>query len=356
MALTLAQFLENAGSVNHARDFRRLFDKLLMGWDIRTAGGLATTGLNNGGVTRYLGAATTGDFAVIQRGAGANMSVDVLMGGAIVGGTESATQGDYFVFNDATTNVTISASDPTNPRIDVIGIRIRDTEYSGASNDATIIVVTGTPAGSPVVPTLPANFLSLAHIAVAALSTQVVTGNITDKRVRTAVAAGGVVPVNGFANLPGVNNWNGQMGFDFTNNLLYVRSQGVWVCITQQFSNVETSETTASAPFVALATAGPSMTIQTRISAAISMHAEISNSGGGYSTISVAVTGATTIAASTGANLGPLNTGTVPIDFTGTPFFNGTLTGGANVFTALYSVQSGTGTFGRRRMTGVGVP
>lgn len=199
---------ENAGTIYHGRTLRRMFERE-RGWDVRVAGGLATSGIANGGVSRYFGAATTGDFAVIQRGAGANMSVDVLTGGALVGGTESATQGVYFVFNDATVNVVISASDPTNARIDVIGLQIRDKEYSGGTDDARLVVITGTPAGSPVVPTLPADFLTLAHVAVAANAGSIVTGNITDKRVQTA-SKGGIIICTA-ATRPTVNLWPGMV-------------------------------------------------------------------------------------------------------------------------------------------------
>lgn len=201
IAGAIAEFQENAGANYHGRDLRRIHDKMMMGWDVRTLGGLSTSGLANGGVAR------SGEYAVSQRGAGANMSVDVTAGGAMVGGTESATQGEYFVFNDATVNVVISASDPTNPRIDVIGIQIRDTEYSGASNDARLVVITGTPAASPAVPTVPADFLSLAHVAVAAAAASIVNANITDKRQR--VSALGGVTICTSTTRPTVNLWAG---------------------------------------------------------------------------------------------------------------------------------------------------
>lgn len=199
---------ENAGTIYHGRTLRRMFERG-QGWDVRTAGGLATSGIANGGVCRYFGSATTGDFAVIQRGAGANMSVDALLGGGLVGGTESASQGMYFVYNDATANVVISASDPTNARIDVIGLQIRDKEYSGGTDDARLLVITGTPAGSPVVPTLPSNFLSLAHVAVAANAASIVTANITDKRVQTA-GKGGIIICTSVTR-PTVNLWPGMV-------------------------------------------------------------------------------------------------------------------------------------------------
>lgn len=202
VADALAQYLENAGAVNHARHLRRINERL-KGWDIRTAGGLATTGTANGGVARYFGSATTGDLSVQQRGAGANMSVDVLLGMALVGGTESAHQGDYAVYNDATVNVVISAADAVNPRIDIIVVRVRDTEYSGGTDNATIEVVTGTPAGVPAEPTIPANCLSLARVDVAALAGSITNANITDRR-RALSSLGGLTQCTS-ATRPSVN-------------------------------------------------------------------------------------------------------------------------------------------------------
>lgn len=125
------------------------------------------------------------DLKVAQHGT-PNMSVDVAPGRVAIAGTESPTlQGVYIGWLDATANVVIAASDPTNPRIDLIVARIKDAQYSGATNSFSIEAVTGTPAGSPVAPAAPANSFILAQVAVAALATTVVTGNITDSRVWT---------------------------------------------------------------------------------------------------------------------------------------------------------------------------
>lgn len=224
----IAQWEENSGAVNHARGLRRIFDRTSMGWDVRTLGGSATSGTANGGVTRYFGAATTGDLSVQQRIAGANMSVDVLLGGALVGGTESAHAGEYFVYNDATFNVAITASDPANPRIDIVGVQIRDSEYSGGTTDARIVVVTGTPAGMPAEPTLPANFLTLARVDVAAAAGSVINANITDRR-RMVSALGGVTVCASSATYPTVNLWNGQVIYDLALAYPLVRQGGAWV-------------------------------------------------------------------------------------------------------------------------------
>jgi hypothetical protein len=99
------------------------------------------------------------------------MSVNVAAGRCFVRSQETLSlgHGTYTGFNDATLNVAVAASDPTNPRRDLVIFQVRDSNYSGASTDARITVVTGTPAASPVDPAVPVNSLVLARIAVAAI-------------------------------------------------------------------------------------------------------------------------------------------------------------------------------------------
>jgi len=133
------------------------------------------------------------DLAVTANGT-PNMSVNVAAGAAFVPGTEATFQGNYFFQNDAVVNLVVAASDPTNPRIDLVVARVRDADYSGATNDASVAVITGTPAASPVVPATPADSILLAQVAVAANAASVVAGNITDKRARaTSILAPDVV-------------------------------------------------------------------------------------------------------------------------------------------------------------------
>jgi hypothetical protein len=128
------------------------------------------------------------DLLVTQNGT-PNMSVNVAAGRCVVVGTENATmQGDYVGWLDAVLNVAISASDPTNGRIDLIVAKFQDAQYSGATNAFSVVAVTGVASGSPVAPAAPANSIILAQISVAATSTTVLTAAITDKR-------GPIVPV-----------------------------------------------------------------------------------------------------------------------------------------------------------------
>jgi hypothetical protein len=164
------------------------------------------------------------DLAVTQNGT-PNMSVNVAAGRAFIRGGVSAGAigvGVYGVMNDATTNVAIAASDPTNPRIDLVCVQVRDTNYGEAASDARFFVVTGTPAGVPAVPSVASlNVLVLAQVAVAAATTTIVTANITDKRTR-ASALGGIQPVTTANRGTGASLSEGVAEFDLdTNDLLF---------------------------------------------------------------------------------------------------------------------------------------
>lgn len=133
------------------------------------------------------------DLLVTQRGAGANMSVDVAAGGVFMRDTTSGYRGRYYGFNDGTVNKTIAAADATNPRRDLIVATVKDASYGVAGNVWAIEVVTGTPAASPSDPTLTAYQFPLARVAVAAAASSITNANITDLRVRAAGLGGFIV-------------------------------------------------------------------------------------------------------------------------------------------------------------------
>lgn len=143
----------------------------------------------------------------------AGMSVRVASGWAAILGTTTTGMGAYTIYNDATVVETITTADPTNPRIDLVCATVRDAYYAGANNDVIFQVIAGTPAGSPVAPSLPDNSISLATVYVGAAVTQINTGNITDTRTSvttnlpvgdlTEVQAGtGISVANGTGPIP----------------------------------------------------------------------------------------------------------------------------------------------------------
>src|SRR3954452_23584235 len=133
--------------------------------------------------------ATSGQ--VTQRGAGANMSVDVAIGDFHL--PRPAGDYSYWGWTDAASNVVITAANAANPRIDVVVAYVDLTVTTGLNNPGALkfAAIAGTPAGSPTVPsdstiqsTLGANvpFVKLGQVTVPANAASIVNANITDIR------------------------------------------------------------------------------------------------------------------------------------------------------------------------------
>lgn len=122
---------------------------------------------------------------------GAGHSVNVAAGQAFVRGTQTAGQGVYLLGNDATVSLLVATPDATNPRIDLVQLRV--TDDSGGAGVGTLDVKTGVPAGSPSPPTPDENALVLATVLVPASAASSENYTITDRRTR-ATALGGVHP------------------------------------------------------------------------------------------------------------------------------------------------------------------
>jgi hypothetical protein len=135
---------------------------------------------------------------VAQKGGGADMSVDIAAGRAMIKGSTSNL---YPVRNTATYNLAIAGNASGNPRIDaiVIYVDLAASPDTTASNVAKFLRVGGTPAGSPVAPTdgdiqtavSGSNpFLRLADVRVDNGETTILDADITDMRVRTKLRTG----------------------------------------------------------------------------------------------------------------------------------------------------------------------
>ena len=113
---------------------------------------------------------------------------------------------------------------------------------------------------------------------------------------------------------------------------------------------VATSETTTSTSYTDLATAGPAITVTTGTTAVIAITCDFSVSPADRGRIGVAVSGASTVAASDAKSLnsaGAVTGATKVIRLTG-------LTAGSNTFTLKYLVGSGTGPFLNREIVYLG--
>jgi hypothetical protein len=95
----------------------------------------------------------------------------------------------YLCPNSAVRVVDLDPADATNPRIDLIVLKVLDTGIGDGSTDVQLLAVTGTPAGSPVAPAVPTGAIELARVAVAAAPTgdTIVNANITDRRKSTGL-------------------------------------------------------------------------------------------------------------------------------------------------------------------------
>lgn len=124
--------------------------------------------------------------------AASGMNLTVNAGIAWIQGSAAANAGVYTGCLDTAGTITVAGADPSNPRIDNVIVQVIDLGTSGSTTAVTL--QTGVAAGTPSPPTLPANSLLLAQIAVGAGVTSIVGANITDMRPYT-VATGGIVPM-----------------------------------------------------------------------------------------------------------------------------------------------------------------
>lgn len=135
---------------------------------------------------------STNNLKVSEKGAGADMSVDIAVGKAFVRKTGTNT---YPVYNDAIVNKLVGANASGNPRIDsiVLYIDLAASANATSTNVATFAVVAGTPAASPSAPDDTAigtaigasnPYIVLADIAVANGASSITNANITDRRAR----------------------------------------------------------------------------------------------------------------------------------------------------------------------------
>lgn len=210
MALLQASFIQAS---SHPADTDRLVLEGLL-----NPPGAPTSGARYG-----VGSGST-ELQVTQTGT-PSMAVLVAAGHGWVDGTESGNQGAYHAFNDAAVTLTIAASDPTNPRKDLVVLKVQDAAYSGATNAASLAVVTGTPAASPSEPAVPANAIVLALVDVAAGVTSIINANITDRR-RRASGLGGVGVVTS-ATRP-ASPYEGQVIYETDTDRLYTWTGAAW--------------------------------------------------------------------------------------------------------------------------------
>ena len=121
-----------------------------------------------------------GDFAIAQRSAGANFSVDIAPGMAIVG----ATAGDekYIVRLGSTVNVSVTTMN-TNPaalRTHKVYLAVYDKLYAGASYNAQIFIGEDTGSGAPTPTGSPVGYILLGTFTITTSQASIQTANIAN--------------------------------------------------------------------------------------------------------------------------------------------------------------------------------
>jgi hypothetical protein len=109
----------------------------------------------------------------LEVSAGTGLAVDVDPGAAMV-------RGHYYI-SDAVESLSLATADATNPRLDVVVLRLDPT-----ANSIVVAVKTGTPAGSPVAPALVQTDAGIYEFALANVlvpATAGVPSTITDRRL-----------------------------------------------------------------------------------------------------------------------------------------------------------------------------
>ncbi len=220
------------------------------------------------------------DLFVSQNGT-PNMSVDVGTGQVAVLGSEATYQGLYLVENRSTLNLAIAAADSTNPRRDLVIVRVRDSAYSGATDAVSIEVVTGTPAGSPSDPSLPSgSCFVLARVAVGAGVTSITSGDITDLR-RTYTGQYGLMTAHGgmivcTSGTRPTSPYEGMQIYETDTDLMYVYNGANWIvpyALGRVASNTLTSNSSAFTTIIYPLSATATLLPNRRIRVAIQTHA-----------------------------------------------------------------------------------
>jgi hypothetical protein len=138
---------------------------------------------------------------------GTGMQVKVDPGHFVVPNTSRLIAGGYAATLPSQETLTVTAADPTNPRVDLVVAFVSDVGSSASFGQ--VAVITGTPAASPVPPVAPGNSITLARVSVPAGATSVTGGNIVGTRPFTCAVGG--IPVAPRGSLLG---YIGQLAFD----------------------------------------------------------------------------------------------------------------------------------------------
>lgn len=131
-------------------------------------------------------------FQVSQRAVSPAMQVDVTAGRAFVDGDDIPNQGNYLVVVEELVEVAVDPADSTDDRLDLLVLRVLDSDAGVVGDEAQLQLITGVPDPLPVLPALPDTCIPLAQVLVQANVIAILDADLTDLRglSQTALEAG----------------------------------------------------------------------------------------------------------------------------------------------------------------------
>jgi hypothetical protein len=172
MTLHVPVWLQPAGgdsAINYSAQEARQYNRALL--------------TSSTGVGGQQGVLTFSNLNVVQRGAGANLSVDVPAGLGFVVGDDTTNQGTYQVWNDATVNVPTPNPPGSGTQVHRLVLQVQDKLNNGvwAGYQAAFTVLADTGSGTPAEPN---SAITLALISISSVQSSVQNAQITDYRQR----------------------------------------------------------------------------------------------------------------------------------------------------------------------------
>jgi hypothetical protein len=210
----------------------------------------------------------TGALKASPRADGANMSVDIAAGRAVIRGDDEANQGHYRVISTAVENLPVGAAPGSDSRIDLVVARVRDAAVTGGvSSDWLLEVIPGAVAASPAAPALPPTAIPIAEVRVAAGTTSIDAAKITDRRptaANAAYVANALVDAKGDLLVGSASDTLARLAAGANGRVLKADSAAAaglaWAdAVTALEAFVRSDETTTSTAYADLATVGPSV-------------------------------------------------------------------------------------------------
>lgn len=134
------------------------------------------------------GNATAIDLFTTQSSSPA-MSVQINPGSAVAA---ASGRGPYIASSSSLATLTVATANGTNPRLDLVYLQVLDQAAGDASTATQLGIVTGTPAASPTLPSLPATgvCIPISSVLVPANATSIVNADITDLRKSAGIGRG----------------------------------------------------------------------------------------------------------------------------------------------------------------------